>query len=128
MSPLAMHRRIDAPFEDVVPRVKSALQVEGFGVLTEVDVKRTLHDRLGVDFRDYVIIGACNPPLAHRALGGDLDAGVLLPCNVVVYADGDSSVVSIFDPEAGMQLLDSPEVAAVATEARERLSRALEAV
>ncbi len=128
MSPLAMHRRIDAPFDIVVTRVKAALQAEGFGVLTEVDVKQTLAAKLGVEFRDYLIIGACNPPLAHRALTADLDAGVLLPCNVLVYADGDASVVSIFDPRAGMELLQSPEVSAVAEEARERLARALEGV
>lgn len=127
MSPLAMHRRFDAPFNEVVPRVKAALQAEGFGVLTEVDVRRTLAEKLGVEFRDYLIIGACNPPLAYRALSAELDAGVLLPCNVLVYADGDGAVVSIFDPEAGMELLDSPEVSAVALEARERLARALAA-
>lgn len=126
--PMAMQRRVALSYGDAVGRVREALRAEGFGVLTEIDVKRTFAEKLNADFRDYVIIGACNPPLALRALQGDLEIGVLLPCNVVVYADGDGSVVAMFDPEVGMAMVDSPEVAAVAREARERLTRALAAV
>jgi uncharacterized protein (DUF302 family) len=119
---------VQLPYDDAVRRVKIALRQEGFGVLTEIDVRDTLHEKLGVEFRDYVIIGACNPPLAHRALEMDLDVGTLLPCNVVVYADGDETVLVAFDPEAGVALSDSAGLASVAQEAKARLQRALGAV
>jgi uncharacterized protein (DUF302 family) len=122
---VAMTRRVATGYADTVARIKAALKDEGFGVLTEIDVRQTLHEKLGADFHDYVIIGACNPSLAKRALESDLDVGVLLPCNVVVYADGDATVVSIFDPEVGMRLIGSPALQSIAHEARERLSRAL---
>lgn len=123
-----MTRRLALPYADALLKTKAALSAEGFGVLTEVDVRATLQAKIGVEFRDYTIIGACNPPLAHRALQADLSVGLLLPCNVIVYADGDGSVVSMFDPEAGMALAGSPALDAVAKEARERLQRALAAI
>ncbi len=126
--PLAMARRLALPYAESVEKVKAALQSQGFGVLTEIDVRRVLKDKLDVDFRDYLIIGACNPPLAHRALQSELEAGLLLPCNVTVYADGDETVVSMFDPEAGMSLLASPALDSVAHEARARLEAALQSL
>ena len=126
--PLAMARRLALPYAESVEKVKAALQSQGFGVLTEIDVRRVLKDKLDVDFRDYLIIGACNPPLAHRALQSELEAGLLLPCNVTVYADGDETVVSMFDPEAGMSLLASPALDSVALEARARLEAALQSL
>jgi uncharacterized protein (DUF302 family) len=84
-----------------------------------------LREKLGVEFRDYVIIGACNPPLAHRALQADLSVGMLLPCNVVVYEEDGASVVSIFDPEVGMAVAGSPALQPIAAEAKARLVRAL---
>lgn len=126
MAKITMSRRLDMPYSEVVERVKSGLREVGFGVLTEVDIKATLQEKLGEDFRDYVIIGACNPPLAHRALQADLRVGVLLPCNVVVYADGDGSIVDVFDPEVGMSVAGAPALEPVAREARDRLARMLE--
>ncbi|TAJ17228.1 MAG: DUF302 domain-containing protein [Dehalococcoidia bacterium] len=123
-----MSRRLALPYAEALTKTKAALRTEGFGVLTEIDVRATLQEKIGVDFREYTIIGACNPPLAHRALQSDLSVGLLLPCNVIVYADGDGSVVSMFDPEAGMALAGSPALDAVAHEARERLQRALASI
>ncbi len=102
----------------------------GFGVLTEIDVKATMKSKLDVDFRPYVILGACNPPLAHRALSADLGIGLLLPCNVIVYDNGDnSSTVEVMDPEAALGLVgDNPAIAEVAREARSRLRKALDAL
>jgi uncharacterized protein (DUF302 family) len=123
-----LKRRIQLPYDDTVRKTKIALRDEGFGVLTEIDVRATLQEKLGVDFRDYVIIGACNPPLAHRALESDLDVGTLLPCNVVIYADGDESVITAFDPEAGAAMSGSSGLAGVAQDAKVRLLRAIAAV
>ena len=111
------------PYEQAVERTRAALKEQGFGVLTEIDVKQTLKEKLGVDFRPYVILGACNPPLAHRALEANLGIGLLLPCNVVVYDNGDgSSRVEAMDPEAALRLAgDDPRVAEVAGEATLRL-------
>jgi len=120
-----IERRLDVPYDQAVERVTAALQAEGFGILTEIDVKATLKKKLDLDFRRYVILGACNPPLAHRALSAELDVGLLLPCNVIVYEDGDGSVVSAADPGAMMDVSGNPELSPVAREARERLERAI---
>ena len=119
--------RVPLGYDEAVDRTKEALKQEGFGVLTTIDVRATLKEKLNVDFRRYVILGACNPPLAHRALQSEADIGLLLPCNVVVYEDGNStSVVAAVAPIAMMGIVgDKPEVAAVAHEADERLRRAL---
>jgi len=118
-------RKLDVPYEQAVDRVKAALKNEGFGVLTEIDVKKTMKEKLGVDFRRYVILGACNPPLAHRALSADLDVGLLLPCNVVVYEEGAGSVVEAMDPEAALGIVPVEALKPVAAEAKQRLERAL---
>jgi len=120
--------RLPLPYDQAVERVTEALQGEGFGVLTEIDVKATLKKKLDVDFRRYVILGACNPPLAHRALSTELDIGLLLPCNVIVYEDGEGSVVSAADPSAMMDVSGNPDLQPIAREARERLERAIEAL
>ncbi|MCH8345593.1 MAG: DUF302 domain-containing protein [Chloroflexi bacterium] len=120
--------RLPLPYDEALQRVKDALKEEGFGVLTEIDVKKTLREKLGTDFRRYDIIGACNPQLAHRALQAELDIGLLLPCNVVVYEDDGGSVVAAFDPEAAMGLAENPGLSEIAREAKERLVRALEKV
>lgn len=125
---VGLSRRVGMPYAEALAKMKASLREEGFGVLTEVDVRATLREKLDVDFRDYTIIGACNPPLAHRALQSDLSVGLLLPCNVIVYADGDGSVISVFDPEAGMALAGSAGLEGIAQEARQRLERALAAV
>ncbi len=118
------------PFEEAVERTRAELAKEGFGVLTEIDVKATLKKKLDVDFRPYVILGACNPPFAYKALQAERDIGLLLPCNVVVYAADEPgrSVVAAMDPEAALQLADSPGMADVALEVKSRLERALRRV
>ena len=125
-----MRARLDAPYEVAVERVTAALKNEGFGVLTTIDVKATLKQKLDTDFRRYVILGACNPPLAHRALSTELEIGLLLPCNVIVYEDesGTGSVVSIVDPQAMLGTGITPALAPVADEAAARLRRVLAAV
>ena len=118
------------PYAQALERTRAALKDKGFGVLTEIDVKQTMKAKLDVDFRPYVILGACNPPLAHRALSADLGLGLLLPCNVVVYDNGDgTSTVELMDPEAALGLVgDNPVIADVAHEARTRLRQALDAL
>jgi uncharacterized protein (DUF302 family) len=123
-----LRTKLDLPYEQAVDKVIAALKTEGFGVLTEVDVKATLKKKLDADFRKYVILGACNPPLAHRALSTNLSIGLLLPCNAVVYEEGSGSVVAILDPLSMLDIVDIPELAPVAQEARERLERVIAAV
>jgi uncharacterized protein (DUF302 family) len=121
---------IPVPYETAVQRATEALKGEGFGVLTTIDVKETLRAKLDRDFRKYVILGACNPPLADRALHADLGVGLLLPCNVIVYETGaGSSVVEAMAPLAVIGLAgDAPALRAVAEEADSRLRRALAVV
>ena len=115
------------PFEDARERVIAALKEHGFGVLTEIDVKATMKAKLDVDFRKYVILGACNPPLAHRALSAEIDLGVLLPCNVVIYEkDPEASTVVAIDPEVQLSKVGRPDMAEFATEVRSRLVKVLE--
>jgi uncharacterized protein (DUF302 family) len=113
-----------------VERTKEALATEGFGVLTEIDVAATLKKKLDVDFRPYVILGACNPPLAYRALTAERDIGLLLPCNVVVYADDTPgrSVVAAMDPVEALQLTGNEEIRPLAEDVKARLTRVLEAI
>jgi uncharacterized protein (DUF302 family) len=108
--------------------VEQALKEQGFGVLTEIDVQATLKKKLGADFRPYVILGACNPQLAHRALLGDLGVGLLLPCNVVLWGEDDGTVVSIADPKSMFQVVNDPRLQPIADEAERRLRNAFEAV
>jgi len=117
-------------FAAALERTRDELAREGFGVLTEIDVSATLEKKLGVAFRPYVILGACNPSLAHRALTADLDIGLLLPCNVVVYsADVPGwTVVGAMDPAAALELAGNAAIAPVAAEAKARLERALDRV
>ena len=117
---------IDAPFADTVERVRTELKTEGFGVLTEIDMTSTMRAKLGEEMEDYVILGACNPPLAHAALQADRSIGLLLPCNVVVRATDSGTVVEALDPQIMVSLSDNPELKTVADDAAARLGRVLE--
>jgi uncharacterized protein (DUF302 family) len=128
--PYGFGATIDLKYDAAVARVREALAAEGFGVLTEIDVAATLKKKLDVDFRPYIILGACNPPLAHQALSSELEIGLLLPCNVVVHAADDErrSVVSIMDPEAALSLAGNQAIAPLAADVKARLQRVLDAV
>ena len=132
MDETAFGLRVNVPigYEVAVERTTAALKQEGFGVLTSIDVKHTLKQKLDADFRKYVILGACNPPLAHRALHAEVDVGLLLPCNVIVYETGpEQSVVAAMAPMAMISVVgENRELAAVAREADERLRRALQSL
>jgi len=112
----------------VVNRVKAALADQGFGVLTEIDVQSTLRAKLGVDMEDYLILGACNPRLAHRALDIDREIGLLLPCNVVIRGEADGTVVQALDPQTMVAITGRPELKTVADEATTRLRTALDSL
>src|SRR5512145_306580 len=114
---------LNTTYEAALTRVTEALKAEGFGVLTEIDVQATLKQKLGVDFRPYKILGACNPPLAHRALVTAPEIGLLLPCNVVVAATDGGSEVQIADPKEMFKIVDNRELAPLAEEVGSRLRR-----
>jgi uncharacterized protein (DUF302 family) len=120
--------RLDRPFEETAERARAALKEQGFGVLTEIDVRATLRDKLGAEMEGYLILGACNPPLARRALDIDRRIGLLLPCNVVVRADGAATVVEALDPQVMLGVAGEPGLKAVADEAGRRLAAALDAL
>ncbi len=122
--------RVALPYERALERTRGELAKEGFGVLTEIDVAATLKKKLNVAFRPYMILGACNPPLAHRALTAERDIGLLLPCNVVVYAADEpgKSVVAAMDPIAALELTENEQVRSVAQDVRIRLERVLAAI
>ncbi len=123
MPGFTLQQKTQRSFDEVLARLPELLQAEGFGVLTQIDVKETMKQKLGVDFRRYRILGACNPHFAHQALSADLEVGAMLPCNVVVYeGDDGQAVVMAVDP---MQTIAAakPEVRRVAEQVRERLER-----
>ena len=115
---------LDVPYETAIEKATAALKEEGFGVLTEIDVKATLKKKLDVDFQRYIILGACNPKLAYQALQNEREIGLLLPCNVIVYeTDEGQSTVSIVDPMSMMGVVESDSLKIVADQAREKLTR-----
>lgn len=127
MPSFAMKKELRSAFDEALARIPEALKTEGFGVLTEIDVKDTLKKKLGADFRRYRILGACNPPLAHQVLQSDLDIGVMLPCNVVVYESDDGhAVVTAIDPTKTAAALENPSVRQVAEAVRDKLARVLD--
>ncbi|HEX7121523.1 MAG TPA: DUF302 domain-containing protein [Gemmatimonadaceae bacterium] len=129
-SPIGFTIDLPLPYDEAIARTRDALKAEGFGILTEIDVRSTFREKLDVDFRPYLILGACNPPLAHAALTADASVGLLLPCNVTVEAsDGGGSTVRLTDPVALLQgLAAGPELRKVAEDARGRMVRVREAL
>ncbi|MFZ5855015.1 MAG: DUF302 domain-containing protein [Chloroflexota bacterium] len=117
--------RLPVPLSEARPRVEAALKAEGFGILTEIDVQATLKAKLGVDWPPYLILGACNPPLAHRALTAEPSIGTLLPCNVVLREEQGQTIVEAMDPQAALGIAASSAIEPVATEAKARLERAI---
>lgn len=129
MTDFTLRSTIEAPYDQAVARVRELLSEAGFGVLTEIDMQATLRTKLGVEIEPQVILGACRPQLAHRAIEVDPRVATLLPCNVVVAAEGDSRTrVEIMDPATMSQLSDHPDVAEVASDARERLVGVIDAL
>jgi uncharacterized protein (DUF302 family) len=116
------------PFTEAVARVREALKAQGFGVLTEIDVQATLRDKLGAEMEEYLILGACNPPLAHRALAADRRIGLLLPCNVVVRTEAGQTVIEALDPQTMVAVAGQPALQPVADEAAARLRAALDSL
>ena len=125
MAAYAITRELDASFDDTVARITASLAEQGFGVLTTIDVRNTLKKKLDLDVDPYVILGACNAQLASRGLKIEPDLGVLLPCNVVVRTVGQSTHIAAMEPFAALQLADNPELEPLATEARERIQKAV---
>ncbi len=121
-------KTVDLSYEQTVDKVTEELKKEGFGVLTSIDVKETLKRKLDVDFKKYVILGACNPPFAHKALSAEEEIGLLLPCNVIVYEKASATVVSVFDPMVMMAILDNDAMKPIAEEVKARLKRVLAAI
>jgi uncharacterized protein (DUF302 family) len=121
-----MQAVLNVPFDEAIERATAALKAEGFGVLTRIDVHSTFKEKINVDFRKYVILGACNPPLAHRALSANADVGLLLPCNVTVQEEAGGIAVTAVDPEMMLGVIAANlEVKAVAAEAKARLERVI---
>lgn len=126
MTTFGLRKSLRTSYDEALTRVPEALKSEGFGVLTEIDIRRTLKERLGVDFRRYKILGACNPPFANEALQEDLAAGLLLPCNVVVYeAEDRRAVVLAVDPTQTVGATGNPTLARLAESVKEKLARAI---
>ncbi len=121
-------KTVSLPYEQAIEKITEELKKEGFGVLTEIDVKETLKKKLNVDFKKYKILGACNPPIAHKALQFEEELGLLLPCNVIVYEKEGKSVVSVFNPMIMTQLLEGKEMETIAEEVKGKLLAALERV
>ena len=118
----------DQPFEQVNEKVVERLKGEGFGILCEIDVQAKLQEKLGVDIGRYVILGACNPPFAHRALQVEENIGLMLPCNVILYERGEETVVGVIKPSVAMQMINNEELGGIALQIEERLQRVIEAL
>lgn len=118
-------RRLDLPFERSIERIKETLKAEGFGVLSEINIREKFNEKLGVNFRNYVILGACNPPIAYQALQEEMALGLLLPCNVVVYEEGEKTVVAAIDAAKMMSVVGNPKLESAAKQVNEKLQRAI---
>lgn len=127
-TPYAFGKKYAAAFEEMEPKVRAELAKEGFGVLTEINIKDKFKEKLDRDFRKYLILGACNPPLAWEAFGREINIGTLLPCNVVIYEDGGGCCVMVMDPVAALSLIGNPDVSALALTVKEKMHRVLAAL
>lgn len=125
---LGISTRLNIEFDDAIAKTRAALQEQGFGVLTEIDMQATLKAKIGAEMERYVILGACNPQLAHRAVGVDRQIGLLLPCNVVVRSDGDGVIVEAMNPALMVAVTEEPGLEEVAAEATTRLQAAIDAL
>jgi uncharacterized protein (DUF302 family) len=121
-------KKVDLPFADALARIKETLAENGFGVLTEINVQETMKKKLGAEMPPYMILGACNPPFALRALQAEKEVGLLLPCNVIVYEDADGVHISALLPKAAMSVVSNPELASIAGEVEQKLKAAVDAV
>lgn len=121
-------KQLNVTFLEAVEKTKEALATEGFGILTEIDVKATLKKKLDVDFDNYAILGACNPPLAHKALQAEREIGLLLPCNVIVYEDGEKVFVSAIMPSIAMGMVENDQLKGIAREVEEKLKKAVDSI
>ncbi len=119
-------KTIDITYEEAIEQVRAALKDEGFGVLSEIDIKEKLKEKLGVDFRRYVILGACNPALAYETLQEEIDIGLLLPCNVIVYEQGGRTVVSVIDAAKMLSVVGNPKLESTAQKVNEKLRRVID--
>lgn len=122
------NKQVELSFEEAVGNVRGELQKEGFGILTEIDVKETLKKKLDVDYDDYIILGTCNPPFAYKALQAEKEIGLLLPCNVIVYSYDGKTFVSTINPVEAMGMVDNPELEGIAKEVGEKLKRVVDSI
>jgi len=121
-------KEVDIPYETVIELAREALKKEGFGVLTEIDVKEKMKEKLGIDMRKYIILGACNPPNAYKAILAEENIGLMLPCNVIVYEKGSKTVLSVIRPTVAMQMIDNVELQKLAEAVEGQLKKAFDAI
>lgn len=121
-------KKVSLPFKEATTKVKKELEKEGFGILTEIDVKATMKKKLDVDYDNYVILGACNPPFAHKALQEEKEIGLLLPCNVLIYEDNSNVYVSVVLPSSAMSMVENPKLGLISQEVEEKLKSVIDSV
>ncbi len=121
-------KQLDITFDDSIEKIKEALSIEGFGVLTEIDVKSTMKKKLELDYNNYIILGACNPEFAHKALQSEYEIGLMLPCNVIVYEKDSNVFVSVIMPTSAMGMVDNTELKDIAKEVEEKLKRVVDSM
>ena len=121
-------KTVNLSFEDTINKVTEELKKEGFGILTTIDIKETLKNKIDVDFKKYTILGACNPTLAHKALQAEEEIGLLLPCNVIVYEKEGKSAVSVFDPSLMSKVVENEKLDSIAEEVKEKLERVFDSI
>jgi uncharacterized protein (DUF302 family) len=121
-------KEMDIPYEKVIDLVSKALKKEGFGILTEIDVQKKMKEKLGIDMNKYIILGACNPPNAYKAILTEANIGLMLPCNVIVYEKGDKTVLSVIRPSVAMQMVDNVELQKISEEVEKKLKKVFDAI